>query len=84
VDRDVAGDAMRRPEDVEVRAAASLLLRAAGALASIADQLDDLRGQPLDEERRERRDFLMRQQGRARASYDEALRRFRRARPQAS
>jgi hypothetical protein len=74
-------DVVRRPEDVEVRAAASLLLRAAGTLAAIADELDDLRGQPLDEDRRDRRDFLLRQQRRARASYEEALRRFRRARP---
>jgi hypothetical protein len=79
---DRASDVMRRPEELEVRAAASLLLRAAGTLAAIADQLDDLRGRPLDDERRERRDFLLHQQGRTRASYEEALRRFRRARPQ--
>jgi hypothetical protein len=80
---DRTDEVVRRPEDMEVRAAASLLLRAAGSLAAIADQLDDLRGQPLDDERRERRDFLLHHQGRARASYEEALRRFRRARPPA-
>ncbi len=67
-----------RAVDVELRAVATMLLRAAGALSAIEDQLDDLRGQALDDEQRERRDWLLDQQRRARHRHDEAIRRWQR------
>ena len=71
-------DPTTAPVDIELRAVASMLLRAAGALSAIEDQLDTLRGHALDEEQRERRDWLLDQQKRARARHDEAMRRWQR------
>jgi hypothetical protein len=66
------------PVEVELRAVASMILRAAGALSAIEDRLDDLRGHALDDEQRERRDWLLEQQRRARQRHDEAMRRWQR------
>ncbi len=74
-DSDTDSDMDDRPR-VARRAAANAMLRAGARLAAVADALDDLRGQSLDPERRERRDWLLQEQWAARRRYEEAFARF--------
>ena len=66
----------RRAAEYTRRAAGNAMLRAAARLAAVADALDDLRGQDLDQDRRERRDWLLQEQWAARRRYEEAFSRF--------
>lgn len=74
VDMDLGGEI--EPTDVSRRAAGNAMLRAAARLAAVADALDELRGRDLNQEQRERRDYLLQEQWTARRRYEEAFARF--------
>jgi hypothetical protein len=48
------------------------MLRAAGRLSAIADELDRLRGRPLTAEQRATRDRLLREQQQTQARFEQA------------